>query len=210
MNIDGLIFDLDGTLWDAVARITEIWKNSVCRETDVDLAVFTEDNIRSLMGLNTEEIGNALFPASSPDRRGVLMELCSEAERKELPKKGGALYPRVRETLSLLKEKYPLFIVSNCDKGYIEAFLSYHRLEACFTDFLCYGDTGKDKWENIRETVKKHGLKRPLYVGDTEKDRLSAEKAGVRFVHAAYGFGTLSVVTDSIKAFDCLPRYLES
>jgi hypothetical protein len=40
-----------------------------------------------------------------------------------LGERGGLLYPGVREGLAQLKEKYPLFIVSNCQSGYIETFI---------------------------------------------------------------------------------------
>ena len=37
--------------------------------------------------------------------------------------------------------------------------------------------------------VEKHGLKNPVYVGDTALDAKSAAQAGVPFIHANYGFG---------------------
>ena len=47
------------------------------------------------------------------------------------------------------------------------------------------------KADNIKELVKRNGLKNPVYIGDTEGDRIACEEAGVPFVHAAYGFGDL-------------------
>ena len=101
--------------------------------------------------------------------------------------------------MSELSAKVPLFIVSNCDEGYIEAFLHCHKLAAYFTDHLCYGDTGLDKPHNITAIVEKHDLKSPVYVGDTEKDRISAAIAKTDFIHAAYGFGTVTEETVTIR-----------
>ena len=37
--------------------------------------------------------------------------------------------------------------------------------------------------------MERHGLRRPVYVGDTHMDERSARQAGCAFIHAAYGFG---------------------
>lgn len=205
---DSIIFDLDGTLWDAVANITEIWNEGLGQEADVP-APLTENDVRKIMGLNTEEIGDALFPSLPKCRRRELMLLCGKAESDLLHQKGGILYPGLEITLKKLRTQTPLFIVSNCDQGYIEAFLSYHQLSGYFTDFICYGDTGKDKPENIKAMVAKHNLHSPVYVGDTEKDRQSAAAAGIDFIHAAYGYGHLKKTERAIQSFPELPEIID-
>ena len=37
--------------------------------------------------------------------------------------------------------------------------------------------------------VERNEFQNPVYVGDTELDYDSAERAGLPFIHAAYGFG---------------------
>lgn len=200
---DSILFDLDGTLWDAVKNITYIWNEGVKGRPEAE--TLTEEKVRAIMGLTTKEIGQTLFPRATEKEQEELMILCGEAEQRLLPHIGGILYPRLEETLKELKESVPLFIVSNCDQGYIEAFLSYHQLTDYFTDHLCYGDTGRAKAENIRAIVKKHRLRAPVYVGDTEKDYLSAREAGVEFIHAAYGFGRISHTVTAIREIRELP-----
>ena len=82
-----------------------------------------------------------------------------------------------------------MFIVSNCQSGYIELFLKKTGLAPYVTDTECFGDTGMKKAENIRLVVARNGLQQPVYVGDTKGDEEAAHAAGVPFVHAAYGFG---------------------
>lgn len=200
---DSILFDLDGTLWDAVKNITYIWNEGVKGRPEAE--TLTEEKVRAIMGLTTKEIGQTLFPRATEKEQEELMILCGEAEQRLLPHIGGILYPRLEETLKELKRSVPLFIVSNCDQGYIEAFLSYHQLTDYFTDHLCYGDTGRAKAENIRTIVKKHRLRAPVYVGDTEKDYLSAREAGVEFIHAAYGFGRISHTVTAIREIRELP-----
>lgn len=195
---DSILFDLDGTLWDAVEAVTEIWNKGIENDPAVK-APLTQEDVRSIMGLNTKEIGAKLFPYLSEAKQWELMLQCGQAERQLLSKTGGILYPHLEETLGNLSEKCPLFVVSNCDEGYIEAFLTYHKLEKYFTDHLCYGDTGLDKPHNIRRIVETYHLKQPIYVGDTEKDQTSAQSAEVDFIYAAYGYGSIENAPDTIN-----------
>ena len=99
---------------------------------------------------------------------------------------------KLEETLEALSQKLPLFIVSNCNAEYIPCFLDAHQLHRYFQDWECIGRTGKQKWENIRLVVERNHLQRPVYVGDTTMDQEAAQKAGVPFLHAAYGFGEVT------------------
>ena len=91
--------------------------------------------------------------------------------------------------LETLSARLPLFIVSNCLDGYIECFLESSGLAARFRDWACEGSTGLKKAGNIALIAKRHGLRSPVYVGDTMMDERSAREAGCPFIHAAYGFG---------------------
>ena len=110
--------------------------------------------------------------------------------------------------LTDLSRRYPLFVVSNCEKGYIEAYFAGTGMGKYFTDFESAGNTGLPKSENIALVVKRHGLKRPVYVGDTALDCRSAQEAGVPFIHAAYGFGNVEEVP-AIHSLEALPNLLK-
>ena len=100
-----------------------------------------------------------------------------------------ALYDGVLNTLKTLSAKMPLFIVSNCQGGYIEVMKETTGLTPYITDHLCPDDTVHAKASNIRAIVEKHNLKSPIYVGDTQGDLNASREAGVKFVFASYGFG---------------------
>lgn len=189
---DGILFDLDGTLWDAVPEVTESWNNTLARE-GID-RVLTVEELRPCMGLLLSDIGAKLLPGVPPARREELISLCCADENAYLAQRGAALYPGLEATLSTLSKSYPLFIVSNCQEGYIEAFYQGTGLERYFTGFESAGNTGLTKAENIALVVKRHGLKKPVYVGDTALDYASAQAAGVPFILAAYGFGQVDNV----------------
>ena len=73
---------------------------------------------------------------------------------------------------------------------------------------MCYGDTGKAKEETILQLMKKHDLKHPVYVGDTEGDAISCKKAGIPVIFASYGLGNMEP-EDYIAKIDSLPELVE-
>ncbi|MDE7229837.1 MAG: HAD family hydrolase [Oscillospiraceae bacterium] len=182
--MDSIIFDMDGTLWDSAENVAKAWNEAVGRE------MFTERDIKSVMGLTMTAIAKRLFPNETEEKRQEFLDRCCECENKYLRAHGGKLFPNTESTLKKLSERYRLFIVSNCQAGYIEAFWEYYKLGGLFEDKLCWGDNRLEKSENIRLIIEKNGLRDALYVGDTQGDCDSAYKAGARFAHAAYGFGT--------------------
>lgn len=99
------------------------------------------------------------------------------------------MYPQLEETLKNLSARFPLFIVSNCQAGYIEVFLQATGFGHYFKGHLCPGDTGMAKAENIMKIRDDFDLKDPVYVGDTLGDFNACRKADIPFIFAEYGFG---------------------
>lgn len=188
MQADGIIFDLDGTLWDSCRSVADSWRLSL-NERYGGLIQPTEQDIRGIMGMTLEQIAQKLF---SPYGARAL-EVCSDCidhEYEYIAVHGGSLYPGVEALLNSLKPRHKLYIVSNCQCGYIECFTGFTGLGGCFDGYECSGSTGLSKGENIRLVVQRAGLSSPVYVGDTHMDELSAREAGLPFIHAAYGFGS--------------------
>jgi phosphoglycolate phosphatase len=103
-----------------------------------------------------------------------------------------------------LQEQYHLYIVSNCQSGYIEAFLEYYGFGHYFEDIECFGNNGFPKGDNIRLVAERNQLDRAVYVGDIQGDYDASCKAGVAFLHAAYGFGTIDTEVPAIQQFSDL------
>jgi len=205
-NTDSLIFDLDGTLWNA----SEIVAKGV--QTATKEAGYTHkisaDAISRLAGLPHDEVYQKLFPDLNKEQRSELIEKCANAEIDFLKNEGGQLYNGLEETLRYLQGKYRLFIVSNCQDGYIDVFLSYHQLQRYFDGHACYGTASKPKADNIKEVVKENELKSAIYIGDTKGDYEASQKAGVPFIYARYGFGNVEAVVPSIDKFSDLQEIL--
>lgn len=189
MNIDGIIFDLDGTLWDSCSIVAESWGYTLRTKYGVQQTP-TEAELRSVMGLTVAQVAERLFP-----EYGVrALEICRDCileENAYLAQHGGGMpYPGLEELFGRLSEHCGLYIVSNCLDGYIQCFLGCTGLGKYIKDFECEGVTSMKKADNIALIARRNGLKRYIYVGDTASDEESAALAGCPFVHASYGFGT--------------------
>lgn len=183
-----LIFDLDGTLWDATIPVAESW-DIVSRKYFGQDKVVSVDLVRSLMGKTMSEIAAALTPIhSDASIAKAFADECFAYENIYLADHPGVLFPHEIETLKDLSEEFDLYIVSNCQHGYIETFLPTVP-KGLFKGHLCWSDTRDEKDVTIRKLMADYEISKAIYIGDTEKDELSTRKAGIAFIHAAYGFG---------------------
>jgi phosphoglycolate phosphatase len=188
-KFDSIIFDLDGTLWDSTDTVTEAWQTALGKAPYMSDEIMTRDRVRSITGMTYDKIFETLFPFLNHQQREEVKYLCSVSELEILHKKGGTLYANLANTLTYLGKKHKLYIVSNCQSGYIELFLDLHNMHPHFLAHQCFGTKGNPKADNIRDIVIDHNLKNPVYIGDTMGDYESATKAGVPFIFASYGFG---------------------
>ena len=112
------------------------------------------------------------------------------------------------DTLKELALEYPLFIVSNCQCGYIEVMMKGAGMEPYIKDFLCFGQTQTSKDQTILKLMEKNNLTNPVYVGDTQGDADSCKKAGVPFIFAEYGLGDVKEDYPTIHSFSELKNIL--
>lgn len=194
----GIIFDMDGTLWDSAEGVAKSWTRVVNAEYGTE-RVITAEEIQSVMGKTMDKIAEILFGELEEKERLALLEKCCEDENEYLKEHGGILYPELEETLKELQKEYHLYIVSNCQSGYIEAFLEHYGFGHLFEDIECFGNNGLQKGENIRRLADRNGLNRAVYVGDIQGDYDAATQAGIPFIHATYGFGTIAEETPTIS-----------
>ena len=172
MRVDGIIFDVDGTLWDSTEIVAGAWNQAIIEEgiTDVHL---TGEILKGLFGKTMDVIAKNILPEATEEQRERILERCCRYEHEALAaSEEDITYPQVIEVMRTLAERYPLFIVSNCQSGYIELFLEKTGLGKFVTDMECFGNT-----------------KRPVYVGDTLGDYEACEIAKVPMIFAGYGFG---------------------
>lgn len=189
-NVDGIIFDLDGTLWDSTELVLTSW-NSVLRKREDVREEITLESLKNVMGFQIKEIGQKFFPYLDETAQEEIMKECCALECEYILKQGGKLFDDLEHVLKALSKKYKLFIVSNCQNGYIEGFFQYHQLGQYFVDYECAEGTGLPKADNISLVIERNNLKNPVYVGDTQGDRNACLTAKVPFIFAGYGYGNV-------------------
>lgn len=206
---DSLIFDLDGTLWDTCASCAKAW-NSVLRRNGIAYREILADDVRRVTGRPHDQCIRDTFSGFDD---AVLKRLSDETaveDSRVIELEGGVLYPGVAEGLTQLALKYPLFIVSNCQAGYVELFLRLSGLASLFRDFECWGNTGLAKPDNLRAVIERNQLARPWFIGDAPGDEQAARACRVPFVLAAYGFSTVESHELQLGAFSDLLRVLDA
>jgi phosphoglycolate phosphatase len=198
---DALIFDLDGTLWDAAAASTYGW-NLALEELGLSRRV-TVDGIRSVSGRPFPQCVETLLPELSPAPASTL-ELLESRERTGIELMAGMLYDGVADGLSRLAERYLLFLVSNCPDWYLEEFFRATGLRDRFTGWDCHGSSGIAKSGMLLNLAATHRLEHAVYVGDTQSDRESAEQADMDFAFVRYGFGRVEGASLAFAGFSGL------
>ncbi len=205
-HYEAIIFDLDGTLWDSTHQVVNVWNRVLEKHPGMREPV-TQEEAASWMGKTPDEIAVLLLPNETVATAMQIMDECCVEECVYLAEYGGRLYGDVRGVMEKLKKNHRLFIVSNCQSGYVQAFLKYHQLEDLYEDYEMSGQTGLSKAENIRLIMERNHVKSAVYVGDTEGDENAAHSAGIPFIHAAYGFGSARNAEGTIQALSDLLQY---
>lgn len=206
--VDSIIFDLDGTLWDATYGMCASWNEAV-QKAGYDITL-VRDDVTKAMGLPVQGIADVAFPmVEDAKERLSMIRLCFQAEEEYLAKHGGILMDGMVETIKELKKDYKLYIVSNCQDGYIQVFLDAHNMWDYFDGFICAGDSGMSKGKNNLLLMERENLKAPIYVGDTKGDHDSAIEAGIPFVFCKFGFGKTTNPDYTIDSLRELPNLLK-
>ncbi|WP_185151936.1 HAD family hydrolase [Chryseobacterium vaccae] len=211
MKYKNLIFDLDGTLWDSRASIINIWNHVLTQHQLIEKELKPED-MDQYMGLLTDDIVKMIAPGITDQEVTTILAEIAAQENIILRTQGGILYEGVEDTLKDLSKTHNLFIVSNCQDGYIEAFLDFYQFNKLFTDFESHGRTKKPKAENIKLIMERNTMKHndTIYIGDTQTDYSSSKSNGLPFIFCEYGFGKLDIQEQrySVSKFSELKNYI--
>lgn len=206
--MQNIIFDVDGTLWDTTEVVAKAWNRAIS-EVGGTATNITSSVLKKEFGKTMDVIANNLFSDTSERTRKLLLEQCCKYEHSALLENtDNLLFSDVKETIMKLSEKCHLFIVSNCQSGYIELFMKKAGIEKYITDYECFGDTGKVKGENIKLIIERNNLDDVVYVGDTQGDYEATVFAGIPFVFAKYGFGTVENCYLAISGIKELLNYV--
>lgn len=211
--IKHVIFDVDGTIWNSTPVVSRGWNQAVA-ETGYSKAVITPEILQREFGQPMDVIAEHLFgDVTDMEKRQELLDKCCEYEHLLLNENEKDItYPGMRECMEKLAESYKLYIVSNCQCGYIELVMRKNNMTHLFKDFDCFGNTGTCKGETIKLLMERNGISKEesVYVGDTKGDKEAADMAEIPFIFAEYGFGQVENAAGTIKGFDELAAVLQN
>lgn len=201
MKAESIILDVDGTLWDTTEIVAKSWNRAI-REKGIEDISVTANDLKQLFGRTMKAIAEAILGDYPDEKQDGIMDLCCQYEHEDLDADPcDVLYPDVKETIIELSKTHRIYIVSNCQSGYIEMFLKKTGLQEYVTDIECYGNTGKCKGDNIKLIIERNAIKDVVYVGDTQGDYEATIHAEIPFVFAEYGFGNVPESCIKIKKF---------
>ncbi len=189
---DAVLFDLDGTLADSAEDIRHALRNAFD-----DLGVRMEAGIEHLIdGSPLEEIFAVAAPdASPPDMIRFIDSYRHHYERA--PAGRTTAYPGVRETLDVLRAVRPalkLAVATTKRAATAERVLRDLGLADSFELIAGSGATSmppKPAPDLLLSVLAQLGVSpdRALMVGDTLRDVVAAQRAGMRVAAVTYGLG---------------------
>lgn len=207
-HIRHIIFDLDGTLWDPTEMSMEAWRRA-CLSVQVDPSILDRKRFAIAYGHPAHAVASIVLPGLPQQLQQRILVLANDLENELIGTGSGTLFEGVPKVLASLGESKRLYVCSNCQAGYIEAFLETYALGHLIADTICSGDTGLDKSTNLGLLLERNHMEYAVMVGDMESDRKAAKANHVPFIHAAYGFGTTVPGERSISSIRELPGMLD-
>jgi len=180
----GLLFDLDGTLLDTLADLTDATNYTLrhfgCPER-------TMEEMRQIVGNGALRQMTLSLPGrdDDPDVQQVLDYYKdyynSHCQIKTKP------YDGIGEILAELAKTYPIAVVSNKPDAAVKSLCAQY-----FPGFYALGESAacprKPAPDMVFKAMADIGVDRCVYIGDSEVDVLTAKNAGVPCLTVLWGF----------------------
>ena len=187
MNAEVFVFDVEGTLVDAMMPTLRCWRETL--ETcghDVTLA-----EIHRYAGMDSDQMLARLFPGRMRNERQEMIDRQGARFREEYLPHIPPL-PGVRPLFEELKNRdCKIAIATDCAKDELRHYLEVAKVEALVDAIGCGDDIGRGKpAPGVLEIALRRaraGRRPSVFVGDTPFDAQAARKIGVRPVGVLTG-----------------------
>lgn len=208
LKVDAVAYDFDGTLYDSFEGINSAFKKTSLLVHSVEVE------------LNKKDIGPQLIQlyenAFGKNKRDAFLNFQQHFRHfyDNVCYNDGQLYPRTVEVLDkFYKSGIKQYIVSNKPQKVLEKILLENNIDKYFIAVSGHptgGATLNRKSDRLM-TLLKRELINPenlLLVGDTIEDLEMADTNKCRFVHAAYGYGTVEKKCLSVSRIDEILNFI--
>lgn len=206
----GVLFDLDGTLLDTLEDLTD-GTNYALRQFGLPERSMAE--VRQFVGSGAEKLIRRALPGRKDDPDalevlGVFREFYNTHCQIKTRPYGGIL-----EALAVLKEKYPLAVVSNKPDSAVKPLCARY-----FPGLYARGESAdcprKPAPDMVYKAMEALGVEACVYVGDSDVDVYTAKNAGVPCLSVLWGFRDKAVMESVGGRYFCdapakLPEAIE-
>lgn len=177
----GILFDLDGTLLDTLDDLMDGMNHAL---SQFGYPLRSREEIRRFVGNGAAKLNQRAVPEGA-DWQPVYD--CFKPWYEAHCRIKTQPYPGIHRALAVLKEKYPLAIVSNKPDGAVKALCRDY-----FPGIYALGESPacprKPAADMVYKAMAEIGVDRCIYVGDSEVDVLTAKNAGVPCLSVTWGF----------------------
>ncbi len=192
----GILFDLDGTLLDTMADLTDAVNYALHVHGYPSRSM---DEVRSFVGNGAAR----LLALSVPEGEDYVPVLAtyqeyyrSHCQIKTCP------YPGVLEALEQLQAKYPVAIVSNKPDAATKKLCADY-----FGDVFARGEAAdcprKPAPDMLFQAMQVLGVDKAIYVGDSEVDVITAKNAGMPCISVTWGFRNKEELKEAGSRYLC-------
>ncbi|MCP4405438.1 MAG: HAD family hydrolase [bacterium] len=202
-HYDAIIFDVDGTLWNATAATAQGLEQAL-RELGLSTSPITAADVERVTGNPIDVCVKAWLPHVPESTFPTLIPLFASCEQAIVEREGGQFYEGVQAGLRTLASRFSLYLVSNCQHRYLDGFLAHCQARSCLKDWDCFGLSQCSKQDMLITMQQKHAIQNGIYIGDTRGDHQAATGAHLDFGYAQYGFGEIADYTPRFPSFQHL------
>lgn len=180
----GILFDLDGTLLNTLEDLLDA-TNYALAQCGYPLRTLPE--LRRFVGNGAEnQIRMSLPEGASPEEVQRVLKIYKPYYTEHCQVKTRP-YDGIWESLAILKEKYPIAVVSNKPDAAVKALCGQ-----MFPGIFALGEAPdcprKPAPDMVHKACRAIGVDTCVYVGDSEVDVRTAKNAGVPCLSVLWGF----------------------